>query len=332
MQRKALAALTALPLAVFLLPATAIAHPGGARTAATSGRAPTPATRLVTSSVIWSGWTEVPGGGASTDGPAATTYLGSEYVFARGIDSRVEVNKLTGTGWTGWSPLPGADPTQGRPAAVEYNGLLRLFAQGLNNRIYTRSFDGASWSGWGPLPGNGTTPSAPSATVLDGVLHLIVQGGITKGGDAPIYQNVLNGAVWSGWTEVPGGGTTPDGPATTRYGIALYLFVRAVDGRVYVNTLVGTIWSGWSPLSGNFRTPSPLGATVFQSRLYLFARSDRSRIYENTFDGDVWTDWAEVPGNGETPNAPAANNVLDTALHLLVSGASNRLFIDKLTP
>ena len=47
----------------------------------------------------------MPGGGATPSGPAAVSYLGSEYVFVRGVDNAVYVNRFDGANWTGWPAL-----------------------------------------------------------------------------------------------------------------------------------------------------------------------------------------------------------------------------------
>jgi hypothetical protein len=40
-------------------------------------------------------------------------------------------------------------------------------------------------------------------------------------------------AAWSGWSEVPGGGGTPDALAATGYRGSQYVFARGTDNRVY---------------------------------------------------------------------------------------------------
>ena len=56
-----------------------------------------------------------------------------------------------------------------------------------------------------------------------------------RGTDNRIYLNRLRGFLWSGWSEVPGGGLTPSGPAATSYRSHIYLFVRGTDNAIYVN-------------------------------------------------------------------------------------------------
>lgn len=68
---------------------------------------------------------------------------------------------------------------------------------------------------------------------LHGKLRLFV-----RGTDNKIYINVFDGSSWTGWSEVPGGGATPDAPGVVKYKKkALRLFVRGTDNRIYVNRL-----------------------------------------------------------------------------------------------
>jgi hypothetical protein len=59
-----------------------------------------------------------------------------------------------------------------------------------------------------------------------------------RGTDDRIYQNKLHRSTWSGWSELPGGGLTPSGPAAARFGEDdLYVFVRGTDHGIYGNRL-----------------------------------------------------------------------------------------------
>src|SRR5512133_1365715 len=116
-------------------------------TASASAQA-TPAGTEAISLASWSGWREVPGGGATPDAPAAANYRGSQYVFVRGTDDRIYVNTLTGTAWSGWREVPGGGATLAGPGAATFGGALYLFVQGTDNRIYLNALTGTAWSGW----------------------------------------------------------------------------------------------------------------------------------------------------------------------------------------
>jgi hypothetical protein len=83
----------------------------------------------------WSGWSEVPGGGLTTDAPAAVNYHHKHYVFVRGTDDHIYVNRYDGS-WTGWSEVPGGGLSLSAPAAAVYRDTLRLYVRGTDSRIY----------------------------------------------------------------------------------------------------------------------------------------------------------------------------------------------------
>jgi hypothetical protein len=87
----------------------------------------------------WSGWSEVPGGGLTTDAPAAVNYHHKHYLFVRGTDDHIYVNRYDGT-WTGWSEVPGGGLTLSAPEAAVYRDTLRLYVRGTDSRIYVNKF------------------------------------------------------------------------------------------------------------------------------------------------------------------------------------------------
>ena len=86
----------------------------------------------------------------------------------------------------------------------------------------------------------------------ESTLHLFIGGANNR-----IYQNSRSGDTWSGWSEVPGGGVTPNQPAAVLDSSrALRLYVQGTDNRLNVNTLSGSIWSGWSDVPGGGESAS----------------------------------------------------------------------------
>ena len=63
-------------------------------------------------------------------------------------------------------------------------------------------------------------------------------------------------APLSNWTELPGGGASPDAPAPVAYNGIEYVFVHGTDNKIYVDLNNGVSWSGWRTVPGN-------GATTF---------------------------------------------------------------------
>ena len=193
----------------------------------------------------WSGWREVPGHGFTIDSPAAQ----GEYLFVRGSNNRIYVNtQIEVAPWSGWSEVPSNGLTLSGPTAafstVSGGTFLNLFVRGTNNHLYVNRLSNfTTWSGWSEVPGNGLTPSAPAAssglpTVNAGnTLYLF-----DRGTDNKTYVNTFNGTTWSGWSEVPGNGFTPDAPGAMAFATSasvgqVDLFVRGTNDRIYVNYL-----------------------------------------------------------------------------------------------
>jgi hypothetical protein len=79
----------------------------------------------------WTGWSEVPGGGRTSEELATTSFKSTLYLFARGTDQKIYVN--TGTSW---SEVPGGGRTDEGLAATSFKNTLFLFATGTDDKIY----------------------------------------------------------------------------------------------------------------------------------------------------------------------------------------------------
>ena len=196
----------------------------------------------------WSGWSQVPGNVLTSDTPNAFDRgNGSLDLFVRGTDNRIYWNVFNGTTWSGWGQVPGNGLTLSGPTSAISTAsnvtFLNLFVRGTNNHLYvTSTSNGTTWSGWSEVPGHGLTPSAPAATTLyltaGNTLYLFV-----RGTDNKIYVNTFaNGTTWSGWSQVPGNGLTPDAPgalagATSGTAGFVALSVRGTNNRIYLNVL-----------------------------------------------------------------------------------------------
>jgi hypothetical protein len=95
-------------------------------------------------------------------------------------------------------------------------------------------------------------------------------------------------AVWSGWSEVPGGFATEVAPAATAFS-ELYLLAKgASDDRLYINVLSEGSWVGWSPLPADVTTDvapaasvKPPGGTQTLPLLLVYARGGDGQIQFN---------------------------------------------------
>jgi hypothetical protein len=199
----------------------------------------------------WSGWSQVPGNKLTIDTPSAYDNGVNSFLAlsVRGTDNRIYRNTLNGTTWSGWSEVPGHGLTLSGPTTAistsSKGTFLNLFVRGTNNHLYVNStLDGTTWSGWSEVPGHGLTPSAPAASTLyltaGNTLNLFVRGTNNK-----LYVNTFaNGTTWSGWSQVPGNGLTPDAPGTVAFATnatgtqgQVALSVRGTNNRIYLNVL-----------------------------------------------------------------------------------------------
>src|SRR5579875_2865565 len=236
------------------------------------------------SAPTWTGWSEVPGNGATKSALATGVYQGKLYLFAHGTDDRIYMQTYSrsmgsqGT-WSGWSEVPGNGSTYQPLAMTTYGNLLYLFADGTDNNIYMESYNGAnsSWSGWSLVEGDGTTYVALNANTYGGQMAVLADGT-----DSKVYMNVYNGSsvTWTGWQQLAGNGTTTQPLGSAVYSRTFYVFADGTDNKIYVQTYNGR-WSGWSEVPGNGATQSALAATSYGNTLYLFAHGTDDKIYLN---------------------------------------------------
>jgi len=280
-------------------------------------------TAAFTTSLKWTGWSQIPGGGKSPDGPTSVTFGGKQRLIVRGEDNQIYINTLSGSTWSGWSAVPGNGATPSGPAAVVFNSKLYVFVRGTDNGVYQNVFDGSTWTGWSAVAGGGRTPSGPSAVVYNGALRVLV-----RGTDNGIYLNTLSGSTWTGWNELGGGGRTLSTPTAVVFNGTLRAFARGTDDGLYLNTFNGA-WSGWSQISGASTTPSGPAAVVFNGTLRVFVRGEDNGIYLKVFDESAWTGWSQVPINGRTLSAPTVS-LLGAHIRVYVRGLDDTLWVNQL--
>jgi hypothetical protein len=93
------------------------------------------------------GWTEVPGGGQTTDAPAAVLFEDRIWVFVRAGDGSVWANNRGDEAdWQGWEQIGPAGTLLSAPAAVVKGGGLYLFGRGPGDTIQMLSR--GEWQGW----------------------------------------------------------------------------------------------------------------------------------------------------------------------------------------
>ena len=118
------------------------------------------------------------------------------------------------------------------------------------------------------MAGGGTTDVAPAAAIgVDEKVYLFGKGI----NDRQIYLNILHVDAdpdplvfhenWTGWSAVPGGGTSDAALCATAYADRLLLFGKGTidDRRIYMNVMNLTFaWSGWQEVPGGGTTDTGL--------------------------------------------------------------------------
>jgi hypothetical protein len=174
-------------------------------------------------------------------------------------------------------------------------------------------------SDWSPLPGGGTTDAPLGAFGTSSTLVLLSKGI----NDKRLYENVLAGGQWAGWTLVDPAATTVQGPAVVVLKDMVFAFAIGVnDKRAYMNkrTLTDRTWSGWTPVPGNKLFYEPLAATTDGVKTVTILGIDHQpvsggpimankfHIRVNAADlvgSDTWSGWKDLPGGGQSITSPA---------------------------
>jgi hypothetical protein len=284
-------------------------------------------------SCVPNAWTEVPGAGITNgSGPSVALLSNNLHLFVTGGGDLVYTNVYTAASgsWTGWSEVPGGGRTGGNgPAAIAYRGDLYVFVLDSTGLIYlNKATGGNTWSGWSEVPGGGVGTGGLAAAVLSPIVRPDELELFVRGTDGRIYINTLAASAWSGWTEVPGGGITTDGPAATGFGYS-YVYVRGVGGGIFENIHAADTgaWSGWTELPGNgFSTAAP---AVAAGHIYnaLAIRALEGRIWQTRTGQGGTGQWTEVPGNGRATATAAPTLVAyNGGFHTFVTGPDDRVF------
>src|SRR5215510_4272573 len=75
--------------------------------------------------------------------------------------------------------------------------------------------------------------------------------------------------TWSGWSEVPGGGTTYAPLCAVAHRGQLYLFEKGDNNQIYWGRYDGSAWrETWTAIPGGGTTDAGLGGATFDGRLY----------------------------------------------------------------
>lgn len=248
-------------------------------------------------------------GGILTDSPAAASFKGRTYVFARGTNFGSVANpeyplfvKSTadGANFSGWTNLGGN--LTGAPAAVATSTRLYVFAKGTDDALYVKSsLDGVNFGEWKRLGGLLTAP--PAAATVNGVVYVFA-----KGSDDALYvKQAVDGGTFGEWMRL--GGLLTAGPASVGFSGSVYVYAKGADDALYVRRLTnGKPSTDWLRLGG-LLTAAPAAATV-GGKLYVFANGSDSGLYVKTStNGLAYGDWTPLGGTLKPGATPAATGV-----------------------
>src|SRR5262245_14416869 len=175
----------------------------------------------------WSGFTRFPAPWATNEDPAAVSW-GPERidVAIRGTDGVVyhlwcasqAVCESTGYGIDSMGTPPGVTVASAPAIASWETGRLDIFVLGSDARFWQKTYDGA-WQDWTVIPDGVLTSRPAAASLRPG--HIALFG---RGTDAALYYKVFDAGAWGGWSSL--GGDVVGGPAASREGNAILVFVR----------------------------------------------------------------------------------------------------------
>jgi hypothetical protein len=128
----------------------------------------------------WSGWSEVPGGGLTTHGPAATN-SGNVFLYVRGVGGGIYENSrdLVSGSWGSWAEVPGGGYTTAAPGvATGHPTGIVLAVRGLGAGIYQNLLGPGGSGFWSELPGAGSAAATagPAVVVYQGAFRFFVTG------------------------------------------------------------------------------------------------------------------------------------------------------------
>jgi hypothetical protein len=234
--------------------------------------------------LVWSGWAEVPPGGFTTAHSLAVALHDTVlYAFAIRDDGAIMFKRLfvdTGGLLTDpWAEVPGGGRTDAAVSAAVVNGRLVLAAKGIQDQqIYLNELSpaGRVWSGWSAVPGGGQTDRTPAVQGFQDELYVIIKGLSTQ--RILVKVRTADGD-WTDWSPLPGGGSTDTKIAPLAVRGQLYLFGKGInDNRPYLNAASDTgTWGGWQPFPAGGTTDVNLSATAIGSRIFLFAKGINDR-------------------------------------------------------
>ncbi len=288
----------------------------------------------------WTDWQLVPGNFSTDRAPAAAADPSGEVVlFGKNSgDRRIYVNRQEQlqsllpdpedreSRWRGWQPDPFRITTPHALACSLHNNRMYAFAVkpegNIVHKFYTEGEDEQTVQPWQDVPGGIQTNTGVGCATVNGRLVLCALSQ-----DRRIFLNELapGGRYWSGWYQIPGGGSTDVTPTVVSFQDELYVFIKGVTSKrilVKTRTLNGD-WMPWAEIPGAGRTDASINAVSTGGQLFVFVQGTDLRPYVNVAsETGTWSGWLQLPNAGaiSTSIAPAA---VGNRVYLFARGIDN---------
>jgi hypothetical protein len=168
------------------------------------------------------------------------------------------------------------------------------------------------------------TNTAVAAGVANGRLVLCALGQ-----DQGIYLNELapGGRYWTGWYQIPGGGSTDVTPTVATFQDELYIFIKGrTSRRILVKARsVNGVWSPWAEVPGAGRTDVPITAVNSGGQLYVFIKQPETRVpcVNIASVTGTWSGWLPLPNSGVT-DVGMASTAVGGQVYLFAKGIDDR--------
>jgi hypothetical protein len=256
---------------------------------------------------------------SATSGPSACTIGGDLYVFHRGTEDAIWVNRRPAGGSFGlWQRLDGA-LFFSDPAGVADPSGVYVFGRAWDNALwYSRNTGG----GWGPFASLGGVVQSDPTAISDPAGVFV----FTRGTDEAIWYHQFQGGVpgpehslGGTWTSDPMAASTPAGPIVTARGTDNAVWVRYLSGSNGV-----TVWQriGGVATSDPAICSGPAGTFIF------IRGTDNGIWYSQYGGGSSWTPFTAV--HGVATSSPVA--VSDTSgISVFYIGSDNGLWTRRLS-
>jgi hypothetical protein len=242
---------------------------------------------------------------AEAAAPATT-----EDIFVRGSDYGLWQNTWNGSAFGGWTELTGvltSDPGAASPSSTSKH----VFVRGTDFGLWQNSWNGSSWS-WSSL--GGVLTSGPDADVESGttpIIDVYVTG--TDGRGVWRRQSSDQGATWTAWESVGGGGTTDPGSVSWGAGRS-DVFVGGNDnnGLWHRAWTLGGGWGPWESLGGSI-TSEPDAASCAAGHMDVFVRGTDGGLWQRGYNGG-WGPWTALGGlypSGASAVCRPGTNIID---------------------